>query len=338
MQKCSILIVLMIAALLCGCAGTKKQGVAVNDPLDAVKIEQMTGNHISGAVFERTILCINARRETRWITAVTNQFLAALTNVTLSYVTNQTISLTTNQQLTLATNFAAAPVTPASETNAEAAAALVVASPGPSTNVAVSTASNVSLSKAPSQTTTTASFQTQTSRQFTATANNVSITTADNQLITAETNVIVTVFTNVSVTSVTNLMVAVTNAPVHEHFLVLEFTPPPDFALAAGESLVLLVDGTRHSLAPGTTQTVLVARKGFSAVAYKATPQLLVDLANAKQVKIRVKGASQVIEREMNQASRTNLKKFLVKFFAPADAAPKAASASATDAATPKDS
>lgn len=332
MQKFSVFIALGLAILGCGCAGTKQQGFALCDPLDSVKIEQMTGNHISGAMFERTILCLNARRETRWITAVTNQSIALLTNLTLNFVTNQTFSLTTNQQQTLATNLVAA-TPPTGETNATA----VNTAPGTPavTNVSITTASNVSVSRVGSQSTATTNFQTQRSRQVTTTENNIAITTADNQLITAETNLVVTVFTNVTLTGVTNLTVILTNQPVQEHFLVLEYTPPPDFTLATGESLVLLVDGTRHALATGATQSVLVPRKGFAAVAYKATPQLLVDLANAKQVKVRLKGTNQVIERPMNQSSRMNLKKFLVKFFGPEGAAPIVGSASAAPVPQP---
>lgn len=307
---------LLLALSLCGCAGGKRQGTSVSDPLDAVKIEQMSDNSISGAVFERTIVCLNARRETRWITSVTNQTVSAMTNVTLSYVTNQTVSITTNQQQTLATNIVALAPLPVGETNVTEVPPQSL-SPGPSTNIAVTTASNITISKSPSQTTTTANFQTQRNRQFTANTNNLSITTADNQLVTAETNLIVSVFTNVAVTSATNVSVLATNIPVSEHFIVLEYTPPADFTLASGEALVLLVDGTRNSLPQATPQTVIVARRGFNAVAFKASPQLLVDIGNAKEVKVRIKGTNQVIERQMNQASRMNFKKFLVKFFSP---------------------
>lgn len=316
MRKFRGVLLLTVAFLAGGCAGVKKQGVAVNDPLDAVRIEQMTGNHVSGAMFERTVVCLNARRETRWLTAVTNQSVAVLTNVSLTWVTNVTISLATNQQQTVATNLVAAPTALASDTNVEAH--VLAAAPPASTNIAVTTASNLTQARSPGQTVTTANFQTQTTRQCTTSEKNLSITTAENQLITRETNVVVTVLTNVALTSATNLTVTLTNVPVREHFLVLEYTPPPDFSLAPGESLVLLVDGARHALAPATTQSVLVPRRGFSAVAYRATPQLLVEVANARQVKLRIKGTSQVIERQMKTASRMNLKKFLVKYFSPA--------------------
>jgi hypothetical protein len=112
-----------------------------------------------------------------------------------------------------------------------------------------------------------------------------------------------------------------TNQPVHDYFVWAEFTPPLDFTLQPGESMVLLVDGVRHSLTATTTPSVLVARRGFAAALYRVPPQVLVDIANAREVKIRLKGFNSVIEREMSASSRENFKKFLVKYFQPEDAA-----------------
>jgi hypothetical protein len=315
---------LLVAICICGCAGTKKRGVSVSDPYEAVKIDQMVGNNVSSVVFERTILCLNARRETRIITVWTNQSVALMTNVALNYVTNQTITITTNQLQTLATNELATPaqVAPSeTATNLAETAGVTLAAPGPTanTNVAVTTASNVTLSKAANQTVSTASSQSQRSRQITTTTNNLSITTADNLNISAETNLVVTVNTNTTINGVTNFSIVLTNFPIHDYFLTIEYTPPPDFALQQGESLVLVVDGARHALAQSTSPSVLVPRRGFSAALYRVPPQLLVDIANARQVKIRLKGSASVIEKEMNQASRDNFKKFLVHFFKPDD-------------------
>jgi len=80
---------------------------------------------------------------------------------------------------------------------------------------------------------------------------------------------------------------------------------------------VLLVDGVRYSLAQTTTPSVIVPRRGFVAALYRVPPQLLVDIANAREVKLRLKGTSAVIEREMSEGSRKNFKKFLVKYFQP---------------------
>src|ERR1043165_7879178 len=111
---------LLAALLLCGCA-VHKRGTSISDPYESATIDQMTGNNVSGAVFARTIVCLNARRETRTITALTNQTVALVTNVSVSYLTNQTVTLTTNQLATLATNETPPLTLPApanSETNA----------------------------------------------------------------------------------------------------------------------------------------------------------------------------------------------------------------------------
>jgi len=312
--------IFLTAVLLCGCAATKKRGTSFTDPYEAATIEQMVGNNVSGSVFARTLVCLNARRETRLVTTVTNHTVTVVTNVSLSYVTNLTTTITTNQMRTLATNEVAV-VAPAGsdETTVPPSeapqSAMAVAPPVGNTNVSVTTASNVTLSKAGNQTVATTSSQLQRSRQVTTTTNHLTLTTADNQNIYAETNVVVTVVTNIALNSVTNVAVLVTNLPVHDYYLCAEFTPPPDFALQSGESLVLLVDGVRHKLTQAASPSVVVPRRGFSAVLYRAAPQLLVDIANAKQVKIRLNGNSAVIEKEMSRSSRDNFKKFLVQYF-----------------------
>ncbi len=312
--------VVLLAVLVCGCAGAKKRGASMKDPYDAVRVDQMTGNHVSGQVFERTIVCLNARRETRALTVLTNQTVALVTNVSLSYVTNLSFTLSTNQQTAFATNeVAALPPLAAAEAN-ETGEAVAVASaplPPPSTNVSLTAAHNAVLSKAGSQTVLTASAQQQRSRQVTTTHGNFTVTAADNENTSAETNTVVTVVTNLTVTAVTNVTVTLTNQPLHDYFLTVEYTPPPDFALQSGESLVLLVDGVRHPLTQATSPSVLVPRRGFSVVLYRATPQLFVDIANAKQVSLRLKGATAVIEKKMNASSRANFRKFLVKYFTP---------------------
>ena len=60
------------AILLAGCAGTYKKGMSRYDDYDAVRVDQMVGNAVSGTVFEKTIVCLNSRRESRQITAITN--------------------------------------------------------------------------------------------------------------------------------------------------------------------------------------------------------------------------------------------------------------------------
>jgi hypothetical protein len=309
----------LAAVLLCSCA--HQQGVRVADPYETVTIDQMEGNQVSGTVLARTIVCLNARRETHLVTSLTSQTVSLATNVSLIYVTNQTITFSTNLVVTLATNDIPPAVTVvAATTESDTNAPPTTPAPPPAsstTNVALTTANNASVSRAGNQTVSSASSQLQRSRQVTHNANNLSVTTADNLNITGETNSTVTVVTNLTVNSTTNVAVTLTNMPVHDYFVWVEFTPPPDFLLQSGESLVLLVDGVRYSLAQTTTPSVIVPRRGFVAALYRVPPQLLVDIANAREVKLRLKGTSAVIEREMSESSRKNFKKFLVKYFQP---------------------
>jgi len=313
-------------------AGSKKQGVTHTDEYDAVRIEQMIGNNVSGRVFERIILCLNARRETRKAPAVTSQTVTLVTNINLTTITNQTVTLVTNQSRTLATNFVALPVPPISApgTNESATAetnqvaAIPASQPPSSTNLSVTAASNVTVSKAGNQIVTTLNSQSLLSRQVTMTTNTLSITTADNQAISGETNQVVITVTNQLITTVTNLSVTQPEEPLQDYFLYTELTPPPDFVLQTGEPLVLLVDGVRHGLLQANSQTAFVSRRGYTSTIYKATPELLMDIANAKQVKIRVKGVNAVIEKEMNRSSRNHFKTFLAKYLSPGRTAPVA--------------
>lgn len=318
MRIFSVVSVVLLSVALCGCVGAKKRGASVKDPYDGVRIDQMVGNNVSGQVFERTIMCLNARRETRTLTVLTNQSIALVTNVSLSYITNLTFTLSTNQQFSFATNeVAAVPLPPAADTNSTDEVAGSAPTPPASTNVSLTTAQNVSTSQAGNQTVLTTGAQRQQSRQVTATHGNIAISAADSENISTETNWVVIVVTNATLSSMTNLTVTLTNLPVHDYFLVVEYTPPPDFTLQPGESLVLLVDGERHPLGQATSQSVVVPRRGFSAALYRATPQLLVDIANAKQVRLRLKGTNAVIEKRMSAGSRANFREFLLKHFTP---------------------
>ncbi len=323
MKKIHLLAALVLSVLVPGCVGAKRQGVSRYDSYDSVKIDQMVGNAVSGQVFERTIVCLNARRETRPPTPVTNLTVTFLTNVSVSYLTNLVVTAVTNQSRTMSTNAVALPPTPAAATNENAGGessqtvGVTANQPPSSTNQAVTVANNLSLSKAPNQTVSTASQQTLFSLQTTVATNNLSITTADSQVSSVETNQTVTIVTNQTVTAVTNVVVTLPSQPPRDHYLVVEFTPPPEFTVPSGESLVLLVDGVRHGLAQTNSQTAFVARRGFTSTLYKVPPELLVDLANAQEVKVRLKGANSIIEKEMSRRSRESFRKFLLRFFTP---------------------
>ncbi len=326
-MKSFLLLILAVAVIAPPVhAASRKRGARHQDVFDAVTVEQTTGNRVSRAIFERTIVALNVRRETRAAPAVTNQTVTYLTNLTVTAVTNQTVTVVTNASRTVATNQLAAPWPAGGATNELSGAEtnqLVTLTPPSSvtTNVSLTTSENSTLSRAANQIVTTANHQTMFSRQITASSNNLSITTADNVVISAETNQAVTFVTNQIVTAVTNVAIALPGQPWREYFLYTEFTPPPEFTLAGGESLVLLVDGVRHGFTATNSNTAFIARKGFTSHLYKVSPEQLVDIANAGEVKIRLKGTTSVIERQMNAGSRNTFKQFLLKYLVP-DPAP----------------
>src|SRR6185369_12424363 len=128
---------------------------------------------------------------------------------------------------------------------------------------------------------------------------------------------VVSYVTNYHILSVTNVVVAPTNFLAHDYFLYTELTPPPDFTLQSGESLVLLVDGTRYGFVQSQSGTAFVGRPGFNSGLYRVSPEVLVAIANAKEVRIRFKGANSSIERTMSANSRQNFRTFLLKYFSP---------------------
>ncbi len=100
-----------------------------------------------------------------------------------------------------------------------------------------------------------------------------------------------------------------------DHFLLLEHTPIQDFTLAPGESFTLLVDGTRHVFAPTNSPSAVVSRPGFTTLTFRTTPQLFVDLANAGNVELRLKGTSNVLEKRLARASVKEFKAYLLKYY-----------------------
>ena len=66
------ILILIAGVLLAGCAGTHPKGSSKVDEFDAVKVDQMSGNNVSRSPMQKVILCLNARRESRLVTATTN--------------------------------------------------------------------------------------------------------------------------------------------------------------------------------------------------------------------------------------------------------------------------
>lgn len=319
---------LLALILLTGCTGAHKEGISRYDDFEAVKVDQMIGNNISSAAFEKTIICLNARRETRRVHAVTNISVITVNNAIANAVTNQTISLSTNLLYTVMTNLAAQTPAPAAGTpEAEAIAvatletntlvAVTPAGPSLSTNITVSVANNQTGTASPSQTAANAQQVRTFNSQITTASNNLSISLLTNLVVTGETNIVVAYVTNFFVAQVTNLIITPTNLLVRDYFLYTEMTPPTDFILQSGESLVLLIDGTRHSLTQTPSTGAFFGRKRFTTGLYRVPPQTLVAIGNAKEVRLRFKGVNGTIERSMNAGSRQNFKDYLVKYFTP---------------------
>lgn len=285
----------------------------------------MIGNNVSAGPFQRTIVCLNARRETRVLTLVTNQSVIQTTNLTLNWSTNITFTLSTNRQFAFSTNqtTGAGPIPDSEQPVGDAMHTASERAAGPGTNITVSTAHGFSVSRSGNQTLTSISLQRQRSVSATGSESNAVVALSENEVVSVETNLVVTVTTNVVVNTITNTVLVPTNLPLREYYLVVEYTPPPDFTLQSGESLVLIVDGVRHALVQATTRGVLEPRRGFAVAAYRASPQLFVDIANAKEVKLRLKGNNAVIEKTMSPQSRTNFRNFLLKHFASNESAPQ---------------
>ena len=110
-----------------------------------------------------------------------------------------------------------------------------------------------------------------------------------------------------------------------EHFLYTEIISTTGFVPAAGESLVLSIDGERFGFSPTNSATAFVARRGYETTLYKASPEVFVKIANAKDVRLRLKGNAQVIEKHF---SRTNIQRFrdyLVQYYQSSPKAQQAA-------------
>ena len=103
------------------------------------------------------------------------------------------------------------------------------------------------------------------------------------------------------------------------------------FALASGESLILLVDGVRYGFATSTSGTAFIGRRGYTSNLYRVPPDVLIAIANAKEVKLRFRGVNSVVERTMNDSSRMNFRKFITKYFVPAAPAEEKGVASVGD-------
>lgn len=321
---------ILMVGLMAGCAGPRKKGRAQHDPYEAVTIEQMKGNNVSSKVLARTILCLNARRESRPVSALTNVNVLTITNPVVVAVTNEIYSLTTNSLVTAMTN-AAPPAPPAEGASGGSGAAAgdtdrpsvapTPAAPLVSSNQAVSLAANQTVTYAPNQTAANTQVSRNLNLQVTTIADHVSISHLTNQVVSAETNHTVTYTTNYQLTTITNVVITPTNLLRHDHYLYTELIPPPEFTLHSGESLNLLIDGVPYGFMATNAAAAFVGRKGYTTTFYAVPPEVLVAIANAHEVRVRLRGINSVIEKQMSGGSRRNFRKYLLKFFQPAPAA-----------------
>ncbi|MCX8154894.1 MAG: hypothetical protein N3J91_00345 [Verrucomicrobiae bacterium] len=319
MQK--LLFLLSAAAVtLTGCAVFKDKSRAWNDPFEQVKVAQMVGNNVSRAPLQRTILCLNARRETRIITGETNVVVTYYTNQVVTYQTNYSINSVTNLQANLSTN-QLAPVAPPLPVDTNDPTAVVVQAPPPqglSTNTSLTRTADqyLTINTGKDQSVTTLNLQSSLTQnhQLTATFGNQAVTVATNQTIRTETIITITALTNYLVTAKTNVIVSPVTRVIHDHYLFTELTPPPDFTLAPGENLILVLDGQRHGFAP-TNSPAFQGRREFVSTLYKVSPEVLVQLANAREAKLRLRGVNYAIERSISRSCQQKFREFLVRYY-----------------------
>lgn len=94
----------------------------------------------------------------------------------------------------------------------------------------------------------------------------------------------------------------------------VEFYSTSEFGVVPGESLVVVADGKRYGLTPTNTMVAVKTRRGFTSLNYEVNPQMLVDLANARQAQLRLRGNPNAIEKTFDRGNKQDLKAFLVKY------------------------
>ena len=312
------LLIASCMVLLAGCASPSRSHY---DKFEKVQVDRMIDNEVNFCVFSRSVVCLNALREASFPEPSTNYVVNFFTNAAITSLTNQTVTTSNNEQRASQTNLLAASQGRAQVAERESSLDTPVTpslSPQDSgvDGQTISTSSSESIATAPNQSVSSRNVQKVllvTGQALVNTGTN-SLTVGTNQTITIETNTVVTTLTNYIVSPVTNVTVLSGDKPVHSYYLVTELSPA-DFTLQSGESLVLLVDGTRYSFAPTQPQTSIKPRPGFLTTYYKVPPQVIVGIANAHKVSMRIKGTSGLIESNLGNVARKSFRKFLTSRF-----------------------
>ncbi|MBM3846219.1 MAG: hypothetical protein FJ405_08040 [Verrucomicrobia bacterium] len=108
-----------------------------------------------------------------------------------------------------------------------------------------------------------------------------------------------------------------------DYYLITELTPSADFTpQSTGETLVLLIDGVRHGYATTNTLAAFKGRSGIITSVYKVPGETLVKIANAQDLRVRIKGVSGVLDEQAPPSVMENFRKWLVEKFTPDQAAP----------------
>lgn len=310
-----------IAIVLTGCGSGR---VARYDEFEKARVERLCANAVNRPVFARTVVCLNAAIESFGFSPFTNITVQLVTNPVVTATTNLTVTTVRQQQTTLLTNLVATPgSTQTNATDAASAAAPAAANP-PNASQTSATSRNESLSFGPNQSVRAVSMQTTTTfgAQTNEVLGSVLLTRGLNEVLTTETNEVVTLVTNLLVSAVTNVTVRFAEEPLRECYLFTEIAPP-DFPLAPGESLVVLADGVRYTGTPATPRSGWTGRRGFLTTWYRVSPETLLAIAKAREVKLRIRGANGTLERTLNRASHERLRRFALERLAPGGSTPE---------------
>lgn len=314
---------LLIAAalpLLVACSGPRLSGY---DEFEKVKVDRMVGNGAGNGIISRTVVCLNAMREERWLPATTNISITLTTNYPVSTVTNQTVTRSENEQQAANTNATVSPGVVGAPREADGTAPtapVVMSQPADSTSGGTTRSGtrSESIATGPYQTVISRNHQTvmQVADQSVVNTNGQSLTTSGGRTLIVETNWVFTTITNVVVTPVTNVVVRSPEKPAYDYYLYTEIAPA-DLQLATGENLVLLVDGRRYAFSAAVPASGWNARRGYLTTHYRVPPEVIAGIANAEEVRLRIRAQAASIERTLPAGSRHNFREFLLKHFSP---------------------
>jgi len=102
-----------------------------------------------------------------------------------------------------------------------------------------------------------------------------------------------------------------------DYNLILEFRAPEWLNIGNGESLVLLVDNERLGfIGEGSIKNRKVITGQFGSwsveiAKYSITKDELIKIANASEIKMKIKGESNFVERSLNKENINNFKNFV---------------------------